>query len=218
MNHVTVAGQTVASVGAQPTRAAWEAEMADYREEGKARALALGNRGPLVLDGRERLHPDIEAAYWEQGFYVFEGAIDSRELAEIRAAVEDMMARAPVQPGGDIDAQGRPALGRDYARDPYEFCRALSDPHGGTNDNQGRHPTKMTEPLPDEDAPEWALIRLRGMCMAMPEALRLYGNPKLLAVAETLNGSDFTPFNDFCQASGHRRLDLLAPRRRDPLG
>src|SRR5690606_33037360 len=97
-------------------------------------------------------------------------------------AVDDMMARAPVRPGAALDVRGRPALGRDWARDPYEFCHALSDPHGGTAVNSGRHPTKMTEPVPDPDAPEFALLRLRGMCRAMPEALRLYGHPRLLAV------------------------------------
>ncbi|MCB1745319.1 MAG: phytanoyl-CoA dioxygenase family protein [Gammaproteobacteria bacterium] len=177
-------------------RAEWEAQMNAYREEGKQRALALGNRGPLILDRDGRLHPDIEAAYWAHGFYVFEGVIDPAELAELRGAVDGMIARAPVAPGASLDAEGRPALGRDYARDPYEFCRSLSDPHGGTDHNQGRHPTKMSEPEPDAGAPEFALIRLRGMCMAMPAALRLYGHPKLLAVAQTLNGPDFTPFND----------------------
>lgn len=195
MSQVTTA-EAAKAPNAQPTRAAWEAEMADYREDGRKRALALGNRGPLVLDSRGLLHPDIEAAYWQHGFYVFEGVIEPGELAELRAAVEDMMARAPARPGEPLDAQGRPALGRDWARDPFEFTRSLSDPHGGTDQNQGRHPTKMTEPVPDEGMPEFVLIRLRGMCMAMPAALRLYGNPKLLAVAETLNGPDFTPFND----------------------
>ena len=30
----------------------------------------------------------------------------------------------------------------------------------------------------------------------MPAGLRLYGHPQLLAIAETVNGPDFTPFND----------------------
>ena len=34
------------------------------------------------------------------------------------------------------------------------------------------------------------------MCQYMPSGLRLYGNPKLLAVAESINGEDFVPYND----------------------
>ena len=41
------------------TREAFEASMADYRAAGVARADAIGNRGPLVLDANGKLHPDI---------------------------------------------------------------------------------------------------------------------------------------------------------------
>ena len=34
------------------------------------------------------------------------------------------------------------------------------------------------------------------MCQAMPSGLRLYGHPKLLAAAQSINGADFVPFND----------------------
>ena len=53
--------------------------MADYFAAGEARALALGNRGPLRLEPDGRLAPDIVAAYERVGFYVFEGAIAPAE-------------------------------------------------------------------------------------------------------------------------------------------
>ena len=34
-------------------------EMAKYRTEGEARAMALGNRGPIRWDQDGQLHPDI---------------------------------------------------------------------------------------------------------------------------------------------------------------
>ena len=42
-----------------------------------------------------------------------------------------------------------------------------------------------------------------GMCQVMDSGLRLYGHPQLLAVAESINGSDFTPFNDAIVAAMH---------------
>ena len=104
------------------------AAMADFVAAGEARARALGNRGPVRYGDDGRLHPDILAAYWEHGFYVFEGVVDAAEVAELRLDTDDMISRAPVRRGADVDAQGRPALGRDYAIQPYLMVRPLSDP------------------------------------------------------------------------------------------
>jgi hypothetical protein len=38
----------------------------------------------LTDDGA--LHPDIQAAYWRHGYYIFEGVIDQAESAALRAA------------------------------------------------------------------------------------------------------------------------------------
>ena len=35
-----------------------------------------------------------------------------------------------------------------------------------------------------------------GMCQIMDSGLRLYGHPDLLAVAASINGDDFVPYND----------------------
>ena len=122
--------------------------MATYFAAGERRALELGNRGPIELDGSGRLHPDIVTAYREHGFYVFENAIGSEELADLRADIDQTLARAPVAPDSALDRDGNPALGREFARPPYRFARPLSDPLGGTSRNKGRHPVKVAEPTP----------------------------------------------------------------------
>ncbi len=170
--------------------------MAEYMREGKRRALALGNRGPLRLNDDGTLHQDILDSYWQHGFYVFTSVIEADELVELRADIDTMLERAPVHEGAEVDTQGRPAFGTDFERDTYLWIRPLSDPVGGTTLNGGRHPSKMAEPVPSDDAPDEIIYMMFGMCQAMDSGLRLYGHPQLLAVAESINGPDFVPFND----------------------
>ena len=122
--------------------------------------------------------------------------IDAAEVAALQADAQTMLARAPVGPEAKVDAEGRPALGLDYARFPYRYTTPLSDPWGGTTLLNGRHPAQMAQPLPDADAPEHVVFLMYAMCQAMPAGLRLYGHPQLLATAATINGDDFVPFND----------------------
>ena len=175
-----------------------EAAMAAYLAGGEARAEAAGNRGPVRFGADGKLHPDIVAAYWRQGFYVFTGVVGPEELAELRADAMEMIERAPVRKGADVDAQGRPALGRGFAVEPYLLIPPLSDPWGGTKALGGRHEEKMDEPVPDADAPEAVPYLMFGMCQAMPSGsgLRVYGHPHLLAIAAAINGDDFVPYND----------------------
>ena len=189
MNHVS-------TPETEPTRAEHAARTAAYLSAGEERARGLANRGPLRFGPDGGLHPDILEAYWKHGFYVFEGVIGEAELDELRADADMMISRAPVRPGADLDLRGRPALGRDYAREPYTLVKPLSDPWGGTGKLNGRHPHRMTQPTPDADAPDYVVFLMYGMCQAMPAALRVYGHPHLLAVAEAINGTDFVPYND----------------------
>ncbi|MCE2558564.1 MAG: hypothetical protein J4F98_08105, partial [Acidobacteria bacterium] len=115
-----------------PTRAEHAAGMAAYQDAGLRLAAEIGNRGPIRLTDGGRLHPDILAAYWKHGYYIFEGLIGGDEVAELRRDVNEMLERAPVGPDADVDARGRPALGLDYARRPYLFAKPLADPWGGT--------------------------------------------------------------------------------------
>ena len=179
-----------------PTAAEHAAAMARYIQEGQERARAIGNRGPIRFETPGRLAQDILDAYWRQGFYVFENVIGDDELAELRAAMADTLDRAPVARDAEVDGQGRPPLGLDFERPTFTFVPPLTDPWGGTKHLGGRHQSKMTEPVPDDDAPEQVVYMVYGMCQTMEPALRLYGHPQLLAIAENINGPDFTPFND----------------------
>jgi hypothetical protein len=181
---------------AELTRAQHARKMAEFGRRGAERARAIGNCGPVRLDDNGRLHADILAAYWKHGYYVFEGIISAREVEELRREAGEMLQRAPIAPGATVDARGRPALGVDAPREIYNLCKPLSDPQGGTDANGGRHPARMAEPKPDGDAPSYTVLRMRAMCQYMPAGLRVYGHPHLLAIAASINGEDFVPFND----------------------
>ena len=171
-------------------------KMATYVSERGRAAANFGSRGPIRYGAAGELHPDILTDFENNGFYIFEGVVDIDEIEELRDAVEETIERAPSPPGSDTDAQGRPALGLDYPISPYIFIKPLSDPWGGTKLLSGRHPVKMTEPSPDDDAPDHVVHLLLQMCTSMPAAPRLYGHPDLLGIAEAINGPNFVPYND----------------------
>ncbi|MCB1743431.1 MAG: phytanoyl-CoA dioxygenase family protein [Gammaproteobacteria bacterium] len=179
-----------------PSRSEHAAGMHAYQQAGLRIAEQIGNRGPIRLDADGRLHPDILAAYWRHGYYVFTNVIDAAEVEALRADAMHMLERAPVNRDAKVDAQGRPALGIDFGRPAYRFTRPLADPWGGTALLGGRHPSQMIQPQPDADAPEDVVFLMYTMCESMPSGLRLYGHPRLLAIAESINGADFVPFND----------------------
>ena len=181
---------------ATPSASEYAASLAAYVAEGKEAAQKLGNRGPVRLDAEGRLAPEILDAYRRHGFYVFEGVIEPRELAELQSDMDFLLEHAPVGQGAKRDAQGRPAFGGGFEVPTYLFVAPLSDPWGGTDILNGRHPTKMTEPSPADDAPAEVVHLIQGMCQTTPSGLRVYGHPKLLAIAEAINGSDFVPYND----------------------
>jgi hypothetical protein len=173
-----------------------EAAMARYRAEGEQRAAALGNRGPIRFDADGALAADILEAYRRCGFYVFTGVLGAEELADIERDVADVMDRAPVRKGAEVDRHGRPALGVGCEARTVTWVRPLSDPIGGTDAAHGRHPAKMYEPAPPPEAPEWVVQLVLGSLQFSDACLRLYGHPDLLSVAAAINGEDFTPFNE----------------------
>ena len=91
-----------------------DAALEAYMHEGTRQALALPNRGPVRYDTDGRLHPDILAAYWHYGFYVFENVVSQSELADLRADVDRVLERAPATKDATIDQQGRPEIGRAH--------------------------------------------------------------------------------------------------------
>ena len=129
--------------------------MAEYSRAGEERARALGNRGPIRFGADGKLAQDIVESYWTHGFYVFEGVAGPEELAELRADVDAILDRAPVEPGATLDRHGRPAFGEGVLKPPYRWAKPLSDPLGGTTKNNGRHPVaRASRP--------WLRMRLPG--------------------------------------------------------
>ena len=170
--------------------------MRRYCAEGEARALALGNRGPIRFTAAGDLHPEIRAAYGRCGFYVFEGLLKADELADIEADFLDIQSRLPVRRGAEVDAQGRKAIAVGHQGLNLVWGKPLSDPVGGTKAAHGRYPVKMFEPEAAPDAPDEVVYLVLGSLQFSEACLRVYGHPGLLAVAAAINGPDFVPFNE----------------------
>jgi hypothetical protein len=173
-----------------------ESAMARYREEGTRRALALGNRGPIRFDASGRLDPAILEAYSRCGFYVFERVIAQPELDDLERDLVDMLERVPVTRGAMVDRRGRPALSADCRKPNVVWVTPLADPLGGTDRAHGRHQVKMFEPTPPADAPDYVVQQILGTLQFSDACLRVAGHPRLLAIAETINGADMTPFHE----------------------
>ena len=167
-----------------------------YIEQGATRADKLGNRGPIVFDQSGKLSQHILDAYWETGFYVFEGLVGLEEIKLLREEMAELLDRAPIDNGAKVDARGREAFGQEFAKPVYQLVKPLSDPWGGTELLNGRHPIQMSQPKPKEGLPEKVVFIMSGMCQTMDSGLRLYGHPDLLAIAAAINGDDFVPYND----------------------
>jgi len=170
--------------------------MQEYGRAAEARAYALGNRGSIRFTADGKLDPAILDSYWKHGFYVLQGVVGAEELAELRAAVDRTLDRAPVTPDATVDRHGNRALGDGIIKPPYRWAKPLSDPLGGTDKFNGRHPAQMLQPTLGDDAPALIVERLDGNLHLMDECLRLYGHPGLLAVAAAILGEDFVPYNE----------------------
>ena len=173
-----------------------ELTMVRYREEGTRRALELDNRGPARFGPDGRLLPEIVESYIHHGFYIFEGVVSEEERADIERDVAHILDRAPMAPDSKLDCHGNPALGADCEGATFRLVRPLSDPFGGTNKNHGRHQIKMAEPKAPDGAPEWVVQVLLGPLQYSEACLRYYAHPTLLAIAVSINGEDFAPFNE----------------------
>lgn len=170
--------------------------MRDYLLNGEQEALAMDNRGPIRFDDDGKLAADIQNAYSRHGFYVFEGVLDSQELADIQEDMAALRATFPTEPDGKLTADGKPALGADSQSLNLLWSKPLGDPLGGTELANGRHQVKLFEPEPDANTPSEAPFILLGSLQHSEACLRVYGHPQLLRIAASINGDDFTPFNE----------------------
>ena len=171
-------------------------KMQTYLEEGEKKALQLGNRGPIRFTAEGTLENDIVESYQENGFYIFENVLDQAELADIETDLKNLQGRLPKDRTSKIDGSGRPAITANCKSEPLYWAKPLSDPFGGTELGNGRHQINMTEHVPDENAPEEIVYLIVGSLQFSEACLRVYGHPKLLKVAEQINGEDFIPFNE----------------------
>ncbi|SVC79100.1 uncharacterized protein METZ01_LOCUS331954, partial [marine metagenome] len=173
-------------------------------EDGEAVALRLGNRGPVRYNSSGEIHEDILNAYSEHGFYVFTNLIADDEIEDLRTEMDRVLARAPLSPDSDLDADGNTAIGMDFAQNPFQFAKPLSDPFGGTDALQGRYEVKLAEPEAAADAPDYTVVLVKANPQLMDSCLRLYGHPDLLSIVEAVSGPDFVPFcnNTFVKEPG----------------
>ena len=158
--------------------------------------MLLRNRGPTRFNADGTLAADILEAYSRYGFYVFTGVLRAAELANIEADLSDILERVPVTEGARVDAHGRPALAVDCEAPTLFWARPVSDPFGGTDLAEGRHPAHMFEPTPTSDAPAKIVYLILGSLQFSDACLWVYGHPQLLAVAAAINGRDFVPFTE----------------------
>jgi hypothetical protein len=181
-----------------------DAAMQAYVKDGERRALEMGNRGPIRFTKDGGLHPDILEAYGRCGFYVLESVLQPDELADLEADFLEIMDRLPSAKGSPVDAKGRPALDVGCKSQALFWSKPLGDPFGGTSLLNDRHPVRMVEPQPSQDAPGEVVYLITGILRFSEAALRVYGHPRLLAVAAAINGEDFAPFNEgmFIKAPG----------------
>ena len=129
-------------------------ELEKYLEEGEKKALTLGNKGPIRFQSNGNLEGDILESYREHGFYIFENVLNKAELADIESDLKQIQSQLPKDRFSKIDASGRLALTAKCKSEPLYWAKPLSDPFGGTDLGNGRHQISMTEPTPDEKAPE----------------------------------------------------------------
>ena len=168
-----------------------------YWAAGAERAHSLGNRGSLRFDESGQLHSEIREAYDRTGFYVFHQPIDGDELEDFDRDLEALLHRAPSDEGSRVDRSGAPAVGADGSP-AFLWAQALSDPWGGTELLNGRHPVAMdgVASSAELDPSRKSIFLILNLFEQMSSALRLSAHPKLLRVAEALNGPDFVPYND----------------------
>ena len=110
--------------------------------------------------------------------------------------ISSILDRLPTSRNADLNKLGEPAIGLNCKAPTLFWSKPLADPFGGTSLANGRHPVKMNEPLPEGNVPDEVVYLILGTLQFSEELLRTYAHPKLLKVAEAINGEDFVPFTE----------------------
>ena len=165
-------------------------------QESLGNGVGNRNRGPLNLDVTGNVDSDVVDAYWKYGYYVLEDVISRTEMKELQLEFDELLKRVPKGSGCASDSMGRPLAFNEQQRKLFRFVKPLTDPYGETDTAGGRYQVKMREPALPRDTPREVLLQIGGILQFMESALRIYGHPRLLALAEAINGPDFTPFTE----------------------
>jgi hypothetical protein len=150
-------------------------EWDEFCEDGRQRALALGNRGPMRWDGEGRLAADIVDSYRRNGFYVFTDVVAPDEVACLEAEFDQLLDNAPAAKDGEVDRYGRPVVHAGY------YSMSAAKLFGRSEEAASERPVVglVSHPL-----------------MMMDSALRVYAHPDILRMVEAVNGPDFIPFHE----------------------
>ena len=169
--------------------------MREYAIERQQAATRLRARGPLDLDTDGRLAPEILRAYRTHGFYVFENVVTPGEISQLRRAVNDVIDRARLDPnpnstcrGGQRSAETTPSsrsCWRSHCRIRGAAPRCLPAAIRRRWQSHRRLRRPGVHRSPD--------LRHVHVDAGGPSPLRA---PGLLAVAASINGDDFVPYND----------------------
>lgn len=146
-----------------------------YCADGRERALALGNRGPMRFDAQGRLEQDILDAYNRCGFYVFTGVLDQGEIDDLAAEFDAVLDNAPVSKGDDVDRHGRKSEFGGY------MTLSARDAEGD---------------LDADDATPMRVGLVSHPLMFMHSALCVYAHPDILRMVASVHGDDFVPFHE----------------------
>lgn len=160
-------------------------EWEDYKAQGLKRASEIGNRGPLLLGPDEKMDLQSVRAYQAHGYYVFEDIVSLEEVAELVKEFDEVLENAPIKEGDATDRHARPCRFPGYVKLTALPCMASSGSMGQVLAGKKTRPGE-----------EQIVTMLSHPLMFMDSAVRLYGHPKILKIAEGLNGSDFVPFNE----------------------
>ena len=150
-------------------------EFKAYCADGKARALELGNRGPMRFDACGRLAGDIIDAYNACGFYVFTDVLAQAEIDDLTAEFDTLLDNAPISMEGGLDRHGRRSEFGSY------MTLSARDAEGDLQANEGS-PVRVglvSHPL-----------------MFMHAALCVYAHPDILRMVASIHGDDFVPFHE----------------------
>ena len=168
----------------------------NYLIEGEKKSFSINNRGPISFEKDGSLSLSIRKAYSKYGFYIFENVLNDEELEDIKIDLDKIQISFPTGPESKVNSNGEPALGAYNKALNLVWSKPLGDPLGGTSLANGRHQVKMFEPKANEDSPNSVPLILLGSLQFSDACLRTYAHPRLLRVAEAINGPDFTPFNE----------------------